>query len=168
MANDSFLKEILGSLTEPDTIQLFALVNGLVGDAEIANRLKELQWEKHVDNLWQEVLSAMESPAKKPRQSSTSIQSGGGEGSDSEESLVKPYYISKRDTRTFTKNLAKDTTFKVKFNEQWRGDKLINIQNKLHDMFDDLLSQARGHDADLGKVVLSHPSLNNPIVVPLG
>lgn len=34
-------------------------------------------------------------------------------------------------------------------------------------MFDDLLSQARGHDADLGRVVLSHPSLNNSIVVPL-
>lgn len=124
MANDSLLKEILDSLTEPDTIQLFALVNGLVGDAEIENRLKELQWEKHVDDLWQEVLSAMESPAKKPRlsvdgdQPSTSVQSGGGEGSDSEESLVKPYYISKRDTRTFKKNLTKDTTFKVKFNEQ--------------------------------------------------
>jgi hypothetical protein len=34
-------------------------------------------------------------------------------------------------------------------------------------MFDDLLSEARGHDADLGRVVLSHSSLNNPIVVPL-
>lgn len=30
-----------------------------------------------------------------------------------------------------------------------------------------LRSQARGHDADLGRVVLSHPNLNNPIVVPL-
>lgn len=34
-------------------------------------------------------------------------------------------------------------------------------------MFDDILSQARGHDADLGRVLLSHPQLNNPIVVPL-
>lgn len=34
-------------------------------------------------------------------------------------------------------------------------------------MFDDVLSQARGHDADLGRVVLSHPNLNNSIVVPL-
>lgn len=34
-------------------------------------------------------------------------------------------------------------------------------------MFDDLLSEARGHDADLGRVALSHSSLNNPIVVPL-
>lgn len=34
-------------------------------------------------------------------------------------------------------------------------------------MFDDVLSQARGHDADLDRVVLSHPNLNNSIVVPL-
>ena len=179
MSDGSLLKEILDSLTDPDTIQLFALANGLVGDAEIENRLRELQqekeleWETHTDDLWQEVLSAMESPAKKPRlsidddQPSTSGQSGGGEGSDSGDPLEKPYYIWKRDTRTFKKNFARDTTFKVKFNEQWRGDKLIDIQNKLHNMFDDLLSQARGHDADLGRVVLGHPSLNNPIVVPL-
>lgn len=57
------------------------------------------------------------------------------------------------------KNLARDMTFKVKFNDQWRGDKLLDILTKLHEMFDDLLSEARGHDADLGRVVLSHPSL---------
>lgn len=117
----------------------------------------------------------MESPAKKSRptladgdQPSTSVQLGGGEeSSDSEVTSEKPYYIWKRDTRTFKKHWVRDTTFKVKFNEQWRGKKLIDIQNNLHDMFDDLLSQARGHDADLGRVVISHPSLNNAIVVPL-
>lgn len=34
-------------------------------------------------------------------------------------------------------------------------------------MFDDLLSQARNNDADLGGLVISHPSLRNAIVVPL-
>lgn len=34
-------------------------------------------------------------------------------------------------------------------------------------MFDDLLSQARNNDADLGGLVISHPSLSNAIVVPL-
>lgn len=148
MADGSLLKEILDSLKDPDVVQIFAAANGLVGDAEVENRLRELQWEKHIDDLWQEVLSEMESPAKKNRRSlddsdwpSTSGQSGGGgEGSDSEDPLEKPYYIWKRDTRTFKKHWARDTTFKVKFNEQWRGDKLIDIQNKLHDMFEDLLS----------------------------
>lgn len=175
MAQDSLLKEILDTLEDPDTVQLFATANGLVGDAEVENRLRELQWDKHIDNLWQEVLSDIESPPKKKchslndgNQPSTSRQvGGGGESSDSKNTLTKPYYIWKRDTRTFKKNLARDTTFKVKFNDQWRGDKLLDIPTKLHEMFDDLLSEARGHDADLGRVVLSHPSLNNPIVVPL-
>lgn len=63
--------------------------------------------------------------------------------------------------------MAHDTCLKIKFNDQWQGEKLVDIYQKLHDMFDDVLSQARGHDADLGRVVLSHPNLNNPIVVSL-
>ena len=55
MANDSLLKEILDSLTDPESIQFFATANGLVGDEEVENRLRELQWERHVDDLWQEV-----------------------------------------------------------------------------------------------------------------
>lgn len=168
--------------------------------------MKELEWNEHIENLWQEVLPAIqpslkrlqdslddddkpstsgydvlstsEPPRKKQRQEVlSSPQSpstddnrqygGGGAGSESEDESEKPYYFWKRDVRTFKKDMARETTFKVKFNEQWRGDKLVDIQTKLHNMFDDLLSQARGHDADLGRVVLSHPSLNNPIVVPL-
>lgn len=95
MADGSLLKEILDSLKDPDVVQIFAAANGLVDDAEVENRLRELQWEKHIDDLWQEVLSEMESPAKKNRRSlddsdwpSTSGQSGGGgEGSDSEDPL---------------------------------------------------------------------------------
>ena len=58
-------------------------------------------------------------------------------------------------------------TYKIKFNDQWKGDKLADISDKLHDMFDDVLNQARGNDADLGRVVIHHSSLNDPIVVPL-
>lgn len=105
MANGSLLKEILDSLEDPDVIQLFAAANGLVGDIEVENRLRELKWDKHIDNLWQEVLSDMESPSKKIRHSidddqpSTSGQAGGG--GSSEDPFEKPYYIWKRDTRTF-------------------------------------------------------------------
>lgn len=31
----------------------------------LVDQLRELQWEKHIDDLWQEVLSKMEYPAKK-------------------------------------------------------------------------------------------------------
>lgn len=146
-----------------DTINLFAEANGLTGDTDVENRLRELEWENYIDSLWEE-LPVIEPDAKKSRQDddqpSSSIQSGGGNERD------KPYYIWKKDIRTF-KNLARDVSFKVKFNEQWRGEKLVDIYEKLHAMFDDVLSQARGHDADLGSVVMNHPNLNNPIVVPL-
>ena len=95
-----------------------------------------------------------------------------GHGADapedtSVEGTSKPYYVWKEDARVFKKNMAKDTTYKIKFNDQWKGDKLADISDKLHDMFDDVLNQARGHDADLGRVVIHHSSLNDPIVVPL-
>lgn len=47
------------------------------------------------------------------------------------------------------------------------GNLFLDITNKLHEMLDDLLSQARGHDANLGGVVISHRSLSNASVVPL-
>ncbi|KAK3105356.1 hypothetical protein FSP39_023301 [Pinctada imbricata] len=168
MASNSLLKEILDSLTDGDTINLFAAANGLTGDTEVENRIKELKWNQHIDNLWEELLLDLETASKRPRQSldneqpSTSVQSGGGD-----DKAEKAYFIWKKENRTYKKNLARDTTFKMKFNDQWRGDKLIDIHDKLHEMLDDVLSQARGHDADLGRVVLSHPDLNNSIVVPL-
>lgn len=58
MADHSLLKEILNSLHDPETIQLFAAANDLTGDKEIEDRLRELQWGKHIDDLWQEVLSS--------------------------------------------------------------------------------------------------------------
>lgn len=85
MAANSLLKDILDSLEDPDTIQLFAAANGLVGDVEVENRLQELEWERHIDKLWQEVVQQLDAPAKRPRmtldaddQPSTSGQFGGG------------------------------------------------------------------------------------------
>lgn len=43
MADDSLLKEILDSLEDPDSVQLFAAANGLIGDAEVEDRLRDLQ-----------------------------------------------------------------------------------------------------------------------------
>lgn len=65
MANGSLLKEILDSLEDPDVIQLFAAANGLVGDIEVENRLRELKWDKHIDNLWQEFCLIWNPLAKK-------------------------------------------------------------------------------------------------------
>lgn len=101
MAENSLLKEILDSLNDPETVQFFAAANGLTGDVQVEDRLRELKWEKHIDDLWQEVLSDIESPPKKTchslndgNQPSTSrLVGGGGESSDSKDTLAKPYYI---------------------------------------------------------------------------
>lgn len=84
MASNSLLKEILNSLTDVDTIHLFAAANGLTEDTEVENRIKELEWNQHIDNLWEEFLLDMEPASKRPKQSpdndqpSTSVQWGGG------------------------------------------------------------------------------------------
>lgn len=39
---DNLLKEILNSLTDVDSISLFAAANGLTGDTEVENRLREV------------------------------------------------------------------------------------------------------------------------------
>ena len=103
MADDNLLKEILDSFTDADAINLFAAANGLTGDTDVVNRLKELEWNKHVDDLWEEILLDLEPLSKKSRQltddqPSTSCQSGGVEEIPEVE---KPYFIWKKDTRTF-------------------------------------------------------------------
>lgn len=105
MVYNSLLKEILDSLTDVNAINLFAAANGLTGDTEVENRLKELKWNQHMDNLWEELLLDLEPASKRPRQSfddddkpSTSVQSGGG-GENME--ADKPYFIWKWETRTY-------------------------------------------------------------------
>ncbi len=79
------------------------------------------------------------------------------------------YTIRKKSERTYAKNAAVDTTYQVKIGEQHRGQRLIDIQEGLHRMFDDVLDQARGDLAgnDLGRVVIHHEGLQDPIIVPL-
>ncbi len=79
------------------------------------------------------------------------------------------YTIIKKSERTYAKNAAVDRTYKIKIDEQYQGQRLIDIQRGLHDMFDDVLDQARGDLAgnDLGRVVIHHGGLQDPIVVPL-
>lgn len=67
MADHSLLKEILDSLMDADTINLFAAANGLTVDTEVKKRLTELEWNHHIDNLWEELLSDLEPASKRQR-----------------------------------------------------------------------------------------------------
>lgn len=114
MGDNGLLKEILDFLNDVDIINFFVEVNGFMGDIDVENRLRELEWENYIDLLWEEFFLVIEFDVKKFRQDDDqlffSIQLGGGNEWD------KFYYIWKKDIRIF-KNLVCDVFFKVKFNE---------------------------------------------------
>ncbi|XP_060564754.1 uncharacterized protein LOC132723964 [Ruditapes philippinarum] len=79
------------------------------------------------------------------------------------------YTISKKSERTYAKNAAMDRTYQVKIDEQYNGQRLQDVRQGLHQMFEDVLEEARGNLAgnDLGRVVIHHQGLHDPIIVPL-
>ena len=79
------------------------------------------------------------------------------------------YIMRKKSERTYAKNAAVDRTYQVKINEEHHGERLENIRDGLHQMFDHVLQEARGDLAgnDLGRVVIQHDGLHDPIVIPL-
>ena len=102
------------------------------------------------------------------------VQTGGGEepragpsGLQNDNKLK--YTMRKKATRTYAKNAAIDTTYQVKLDERYNGQRLIDVRQGLHDMIQAALNEARGHlqGNDLGRVVIHHDALHNPVVVPL-
>ena len=87
----------------------------------------------------------------------------------SHESRDLRYTIRKNSGRTFARKAAVDRTYQVHIHEYYRGQRLRDICQGLHRMFEDILDQARGDLAgnDLGRVVIHHDGLQDSIVVPL-
>ena len=86
-----------------------------------------------------------------------------------EENRSLGYTMRKKWERTFAKNAAIGTTYQVQIDDRYRGQRLRDIRRGLHRMFEDILDEARGDLAsnDLGRVVVHHDGLQDPIVVPL-
>ena len=149
LSNDSYIQDLLFNLKwkemqnppAPQTYQSnqSTEIIDLTGDEEPPN--------KH---------PALQSPLPGPN----TLQDGGNDD---------PYEFRQVRQRTYAKNAAVDTTFKVKFNDQWQGDKLVDILEELDNMFGHILQEAREGraDNDLGRVIIHHDTLDNPIVVPL-
>jgi len=72
-----------------------------------------------------------------------------GGGNENEE---LPYLFQMSGQKTFSKKLARETTYKVKFRDTWKDKKMRNLQNELRDMFDDILNRSRGNNNDLGRL----------------
>ena len=77
--------------------------------------------------------------------------------------------MRKKWERTYAKNVAVDTTYQVQIDDRFRGQRPRDIRQGLHHMFEDILDEARRDLAgnDLGRVVIHHNGLQDPIVVPL-
>ena len=70
---------------------------------------------------------------------------------------------------TSEKDAAIDKIYQVKVDEEHHGQRLEDIRDGLHRMFEHVLQEARGNLAgnDLGRVVIQHDGLHDPIVIPL-
>ena len=86
-----------------------------------------------------------------------------------EENRSLGYTMRKKWERTYATNAAVDTTYQVQIDDRYRGQRLRDIRRGLHRMFEDILDEARGDlmGNDLGRVVIHHDGLQDPIVVPL-
>ena len=91
----------------------------------------------------------------------TNIQDGGSE--------EKAYFIQNVRQRTFARTAAIETTYNIQFNQRWRGERVRDLRQEVHQMFDDVLNQGREGltHSDLMRVVIRSDSLNHPVVVPL-
>ena len=65
--------------------------------------------------------------------------------------------------------MAIDKTYQVKVDEEHSGQRLEDIRDGLHRMFERVLEDARYElvGNDLGRVVIQHDALHDPIIIPL-
>ena len=79
-----------------------------------------------------------------------------------------PYIIDHSGTRTFAKTAAIEKTYRVRFNDQWRGRRLTELKRQLYRLFEDLLAKARQdiNDNDHLRIIIRHQALNQAAVVP--
>ena len=83
---------------------------------------------------------------------------------------VPQYHLIKKGEKTFKKDGARDVMYEVRLNhEDWNGKRIKDVHEQLRNMFADVIRQARGSltDEDMGRVIIHHPDLTNPIVISL-
>ena len=76
------------------------------------------------------------------------VQIGGGEEPGPSRQTDTPhglqYTMRKKSEHTYAKNAAVDRTYQVKVDEQYHGQQLQDVREGLHDMFQEVLNEARG------------------------
>ncbi|XP_069108951.1 uncharacterized protein [Argopecten irradians] len=111
---------------------------------------------------------------REPSRIGNSAQTGSGSPepgpSHAEGSENLPYTFQKVKQRTF-KNSVVDTHYEVKFNvdKTIENKKLSTLYGEIEGMFDDVIGEASQtlQESDLGRIIIHHDNLSNPIYVPL-
>ena len=159
---DQFVTERLNNIlhTLPSTYQqneINACVQTLLMDDEIEESTR-LSLE---DGVWE--------PFNIQTGSGDDPQPGPSQIPDTPPSQGLEYTVRTKYERTYVKNAAVDRIFQVKIHQQHHGQRLNDVRRGLHEMFNGVLNQARGDlvGNDLGRVVVHHNGLHDPIVVPL-
>lgn len=94
------------------------------------------------DSLWNYPHTSSHIPAPPPLQTppesvpDVTIQTGSGSTED-------PYSFERTGQKTFSKNSATETTYRIKFTDVWKGKKIKDILKQLVEMFDDVLNRAK-------------------------
>jgi len=79
------------------------------------------------------------------------------------------YYIRRGVERVYANNAARDIPFHVRFNEVWNGRRIVDLLTEIGGMMREVLDvagQGMKND-DLGRILIYHEKLDNPIVIPL-
>ncbi len=171
---DGILQRLGGSLCNTDTIDsreedLELALEYVKEQEEMEGSSLALLFDEEMEETAQICIEDGEWEPQSP------LMTGGGEEPRAGPSHQQPdshglqYSIRQKSERTYAKNAAVDRTYQVKIDEQYSGQNLLDVSQGLHQMFDDVLDQARGDLAgnDLGRVVIHHEGLHDPIVVPL-
>ena len=79
------------------------------------------------------------------------------------------YRIELSGVRRFARATATESTYRVRFNDQWQGRRLMDLRRQLYRMFEEVLQRARMglEDNDLVRVIIRHDALNHAVVIPL-
>ena len=166
------LDNILQSLGGPTTQNVgdFELVLEFVREQdEVEESIKAIFFDDEMEALGQTYVEDDEW--------SPTVQLGGGDepqpGPAHRHDTPPPqglrYKMRKKSERTYAKNAAVDRTYQVKVDDYHHGERLEDIRDGLHQMFDQVLNGARGDLAgnDLGRVIIQHEGWHDPIVIPL-
>jgi len=101
----------------------------------------------------------------------SSVQVGGADNPDNARNPNEepPYRIELSGVRRFARATATESTYRVRFNDQWQGRRLRELRRQLYRMFEDVLERARVglEDNDLVRVIIRHGALNHAVVIPL-